>query len=299
MIGLLLGAALVAETAWVAPQGPGYPESIIVEADGAITLSVVFSGKIFARNANGQERVLAELPGVKPGQPGFICIVRASDGKIYATAVRERGEIWLIAEDGSAPVLVATLPAEAQPNGITAIGRHGLIVGDNVAGLWRVDIASGKGKRWLEHPLLTRNLGGQIPAANGVQASGNWIYVTNSDRALLLKIAVRRDGTPGKLVKISENVPGDDFVIDRDGTAYVTTHPHNTVLKVGAAGNPAVFAGLSDKMAGPTAAAIATVDGKRWLYVAVDGEAFAAGGTPKSPPAVVRIALPQANESKK
>jgi hypothetical protein len=60
-----------------------------------------------------------------------------------------------------------------------------------------------------------------------------------------------------------------------------------------------VFAGLSEKMAGPTSAVIATVDGQRWLYVAVDGEAFAAGGKPKSPPAIIRIALPPAKENKK
>jgi streptogramin lyase len=290
MLALLL-VATVAQTVWVTPAGPGYPESIIVAPDGAITVSVVFSGKVYTQSADGSVKTIAELPGMKPGQPGFICIIRGEDGSIYASASRTRGEVWRIAQDGRAPDLVATLPEGAQPNGITTDGHGGLILGDNISGLWHVDPKTGKSKRWLEHIFLSRNPGGLLPAANGVQRAGKMLYVTNSDKALLVKVQIGSDGVPKKVYKVTEGVPGDDFALGTDGTAYVTTHPNNTILKVGKSGKPELFAATNDAIEGPTSAAIATVGGQRWLYFATDGGAFAGGGKPKSPPAIIRFAL--------
>jgi sugar lactone lactonase YvrE len=292
MQSLLLAFALVSQSIWVAPEGPGYPESLIVEPDGSIMLSVVFSGKVFLRKANGEVLTVAQLPDMAHGQPGFICIVRAEDGKVYATASRHRGEVWRLDESGGEPVLVASLPDGAQPNGITTDGHGGLILGDNLGGLWQVDPYSGSAKRWLEHVSVSRNSGGRYPAANGVQRVGDTLYVANSDRALFISIKIGADGSPGRVRTVAANVPGDDFAVDPRGNAYVTTHPNNSVIKVDRHGRTQLFADLAAGMHGPTAAAMASVDGKQWLYVAVDGGTFTNGGEPQSPPAVVRIALP-------
>ncbi|MBL0923331.1 MAG: hypothetical protein IBJ12_02555 [Sphingomonadaceae bacterium] len=293
MLAALIGLAAVAETVWITPEVRGYPESLIVAPDGVIILSVVFSGKIFARSADGSVRELASIPDLEEGQPGFVCVVRAEDGKLYASANRKRGEVWRIHEDGKPPVLLSTLPDVAQPNGITSDGHGGLILGDNFAGLWHVDIASGKARRWLEHPLLTRTEGGVIPAANGVQRLKNAIYVSNSDRGLLLRIPMDPTGKAGRPAIVGQNAPGDDFALANDGTAYVTTHPHNTVLKVQKGGKVSTFAGTAEGMYGPTAATIQKADGKSWLYVATDGDAFSNGGKPRIPPSIIRISLPE------
>lgn len=290
--GLFLAAALVAQSIWVTPKGPGYPESLIVEPDGSIMLSVVFSGKVYLRKANGEVHMMAQLPDMTQGQPGFVCIVRAEDGNVYATASRHRGEVWRLDKAGGKPVLVASLPEGAQPNGITTDGHGGLILGDNLGGLWRVDPQSGSAKRWLEHVAVSRNSRGRYPAANGVQRVGDTLYVTNSDRAFFISIKIAADGSPGQVRTVAANVPGDDFAVDTRGNAFVTTHPNNSVIKVNRHGRTKLFADLATGMHGPTAAALATVEGKKWLYVAVDGGAFANGGEPQSAPAVVRIALP-------
>jgi streptogramin lyase len=296
MFAWLLAAA-VAQTIWVTPASLGYPESIIVAPDGAITLSVVFSGKVYARSADGNVKTIAALSGMEPGQPGFICIVRGEDGSIYATALRARGEVWRIAENGHAPELVATLPEGAQPNGIATDGNGGLIVGDNVSGLWHVVVQTGQSSRWLEHTLLRRTPSGRLPAANGVQRHGKMLYVTNSDKALLVKVQIGANGTAKKVFKAAEGAPGDDFAVDTDGTAYVTTHPSNTVLRVRPSAQPEVFADINAPMDGPTAATIATIGGRRWLYVATDGGAFANGGKPRTAPTVIRLALPSIDQT--
>jgi sugar lactone lactonase YvrE len=288
---LAMALAAPAETAWVVPPGQGYPESLLVDPDGAITVSIVFRGMILKHQADGSVITLGTIPDLQSGEPGFVCIARGDDGRLYATASRKRGEVWRIDETGGAPTLIAALPEGAQPNGIAADGRGGLILGDNLGGLWWVDPASGSAARWLEHPELTRHPGGRYPAANGVQRHGAAIYVTNSDRAQVVRIMLGDAGQPGNVAVVASGVPGDDFAIDSAGTAYVTTHPSNSLIVVDDQGRTDILVGAEEGMVGPTAATIAIVGGVRWLYVATDGGAFEQGGTPAQPPAIVRLVL--------
>ncbi|HWI74052.1 MAG TPA: hypothetical protein VNT55_18980 [Baekduia sp.] len=88
-------------------------------------------------------------------------------------------------------------------------------------------------------------------------------------------------------------VPGDDFAIDDDGSTYITTHVHDSVVKVDPAGNVlGTVATATEGIVGSTAAIIVRDDeGAKWLYVTNDGGllAPAEGGPPR--PNVARLLL--------
>lgn len=274
------------ETVFHAPGGM-FIESMAAVPDRSILITNLFKGEIWQVRADGTAKLVNRI-AMQQGAPGLIAVVRASDGTLYATLNDGKHVgIWRRGSDGIAG-LWATLPAVAQPNGLAFDGQGGLIIGDNVAGLWRARLNDATVSRWLLHTDLTRRqVHGLLPAANGVQLHDGYIYVSNSDRGLLLRIAVNINGSAGALTRVADGVPGDDFAIDTDGTAYVTTHPYNSVIAVAPNGARHVVVDRSTGAIGPTSAII--VDG--WLYVANDGGAFAGLPTADQRPGVIRYRL--------
>jgi hypothetical protein len=75
-----------------------------------------------------------------------------------------------------------------------------------------------------------------MPGINGIRRCfvDNYLYLTNTDRAMILRLAIDRfDYRPkGQLEVIVQNIVCDDFSIDRIGAIYVTTHVHNSLIRL-------------------------------------------------------------------
>lgn len=278
--------------------GPGdFIESLAAEPDGGLLMTLLYTGTIMRLSPDGKTQVIARLPGYRPGSPGFICLIRENEGTVYATVQNQNpagqpvSQLWRMNLNGEFEEIV-TFPPEAQPNGLAFDGRGGIIVGDNLAGLWHVDPARSSVARWSLDPLLTRrDYIGMLPAANGVQRIGDVVYVTNSDRGLLLRLPIAKDGSAGVPTVVASGVPGDDFALDTDGTAYVTTHPHDSVIQVAPDGTSTVIATAAQALAGPTSAVIMKDRGVRYLYVANDGGIFANRPPSDQTPGITRYRL--------
>lgn len=152
--------------------------------------------------------------------------------------------------------------------------------------LFSVDVRTGKVGVWLDHELLGKFTDrAPWPGVNGVHFFRNWIYMMNSDRALILRAAVdvsTGEYVPNSIEVVAENCTGDDFAFDRQGNLYMTTHPAQTVQifvgaglgKRGEAVKRLTIVGGKEQAetAGPTAAAFGrTARDRSGLYVTTDG----------------------------
>ncbi len=195
------------------------------------------------------------------------------------------------AENAKKTAAVKTLcqvPEAKWLNGATMIPQIStLVMADSLnSKLYACDIRTGETSIWLEGDLLGKMTGRLAwPGVNGVQFFRNALFMTNSDRALFLRVSVdplTSKYVPDSLKVVAKNCGGDDFTFDKDGNAYFTTHPRNTVLKLVGVGMDQsgreverlrVMGGSGlAKTAGPTAAAFGrTAVDRGSLYVTTDG----------------------------
>ncbi len=271
-------------------------ESVIADDKGTLYVTRLFSGEIFRVTADGtsETAVNIDLGSEKNPMSGLLCITWADNKSFYATVHSPDPTIhgiWVIGLDGSARQLTS-LPPQSQPNGI-AVDSKGMIYSpDSGMGLiWKIDPQTGQADIWYDGPEVNaRPYIGRFPASNGLQIQNDTVYVAASDKALFSKIAIEPDGKPGPVTIIASGVPGDDFALDSDGTAYVTTHPFNTVMKVAPNGDLSVIATPAQDVVGPAASVlVAKPDGKKYLYVVTDGGLYAPLPNRPVTPAIVEL----------
>jgi hypothetical protein len=132
---------------------------------------------------------------------------------------------------------IAQVPQAVWLNGATFIpGTSKLVIAEsNLGQLICCDVDTGAVSIWLEDALLAKITDRPPwPAANGVQYFREHIYVTNSDRALLLSAKIEKengDYVKGSLKVLARDLCGDDLALDVEGAAYIATNPQNTLLK--------------------------------------------------------------------
>lgn len=234
-------------------------------------------GELIARRRDGQEKVLFRTP--QGSTAGVLAV--AADGSLFMTSHGDTPCIWHIDADGNAKRVVQFRHG-AWPNGL-AIGPDGMLyTPDSALGvIWRVDPGTGKAEIALEDAaLLARPFIALAPGANGLHFSGRDMLVTVSDRATVLKYTMDRQGRFGRATLVATGIPGDDFAIGADGALFITTHPYNTLVRVGPDGQRSVIAKAAQHIVGATDAVFGTTTQDRdTLYVVTDGGAFTGGPT--------------------
>ncbi len=277
----------------IATFGAGsFLESIAISQDGRLFVSTGPDGGISIVGQDGRVQPHAQV-NVGPGGL-MMCLAFDAAGVLHASVHSAddgvRG-VWRFAADGRG-TRMAALPAGSVPNGLAVDARGNVYVADSFGGvLWRVNAGASQAEVWLKHAWLApRPLVGRYPGANGLQIAQDAVYVAVSDRSLLLRVPIAADGTAGAPQIYASGLPGDDFAVARDGTLYVTTHPFNTVVRLGRDGRTTVVAGPGQGVVGPTAAAIGH-DGS--IYVVTDGGLYRP--LPGGPllPAVMRLSAPR------
>lgn len=232
-------------------------------------------GELIARTSDGKERIAFTTPaGTTAGVPAV-----ASDGSVFLTSHGKISTIWRIGARGANQAL-ARFPEGAWPNGL-AIGPDGMLYSpDSTLGvIWRVDPASGKFDAAVRDPaLLARRFIALAPGANGIAFQGRDLLVTVSDRGTVLRYAMDGQGAFGAAAVVASGIPGDDFAIGRDGALFITTHPYDTLVRVGPDGRSTVIGKGAQHIIGATDAVFGTgAADQQTLYVVTDGGAFTAG----------------------
>ena len=112
-----------------------------------------------------------------------------------------------------------------------------------------------------------------LPGANGIKAGRDALFISNTDRALILRAGLRSDGSlDGTLTTIAEQLRGDDLAVDEAGDLYVTNHIHNTLIRLRQNGERVAIAGPDQGMAGSTACVFGTTpETRQSLFVTTTG----------------------------
>ena len=138
-----------------------------------------------------------------------------------------------------------------------------------------IDLDTGASKVVLSDERLQKiSAEPMLPGANGIKAAGAALYITNTDRALILQAPLDAAGTPvGTLDTVAEHLRGDDLAIGSDGDLFITNHIHNTLIRLNpATGVRVAIAGPDQGMAGSTACTFGTAEDERHsLYVTTTG----------------------------
>jgi len=263
---MLLAVALLAMTGLAgAPVAgpPGFPvwipmantpSGVAVDKPGNVYVSVREKdrGVIWKYTPDGTQSFFKDI-----GQATIYGLAATANGDVYAAMAapgNDRG-VYRVDRKGNAE----RLPGSEQmilPNGFAFDDRGNLYVtesfsmsaaGHGQGGIWRIP-PRGAAQLWVRDLLLTGiGLFGNPPmGANGIAYYHGDLFVTNTDKKLVLRIPVGKDGNAGKVEvwKQLEEVPEsplagsplpimpDGLALDVHGNLYMTILTRNAVVRL-------------------------------------------------------------------
>jgi sugar lactone lactonase YvrE len=157
-------------------------------------------------------------------------------------------------------------------NGITFWKGDDFLIADSYKGcIWKVNVKTKQASVWLTDDLLKRASDrNPTPAANGIKFFNNVLYVSNTQKQLLLSIKLMGD-KPAKPEVVVSNVNLDDFVFDASGNLYGATHVYNSIVKITPDKKIAVIAEQPQGVSGSTACILKKNTSGYSLYVSTNG----------------------------
>ncbi|GAA1331975.1 SMP-30/gluconolactonase/LRE family protein [Pseudonocardia xinjiangensis] len=271
--------AAPAET--IAEWEPGtFVENLAPHPDGGWLVTVPSHHRIDHVTVDGRHNTFAQLAAMPTG------IVTAGDETwVVSGFMGEPG--WRLDRVRRGRVEhVCELPLLRFGNGMARAGRR-LLIADSALGIvLAVDLDSARAAPWLEHELLTPPAGAAgIPGVNGIVVTSGHVLLTNTARALVLRIPVAATDSAG-LEVLAERLVADDLAADGDGTLYLATHLFDTVLRLDPDGRRTDIAGPSQGVETSTSVAIDAGD-PDVLWVTAAGERF--GGGHVKPARLIRL----------
>lgn len=255
-------------------------ENIAVRPTGQLLLTVHNTCQLIQLDpTSGASSVVHVFP------TGVCGIVEVEDDIFYINSgsIGEKGS-WAVykVEMGSTPVKVSKhveVPDALFLNGSALLSSADgtILLADSVLGaLFCANVHSAKAKLWLQHKALGKvSDNPMLPGVNGIKVYNGYLYLSNTDARKFLRIRLSQTReAAGDVEVVAENLNADDFVFDSEGSAYLTTHVFQSVVKLTSDGSRTRIAGgPEDKLvAGTTAAAFGrTPTDRTILYVSTTG----------------------------
>jgi sugar lactone lactonase YvrE len=224
-------------------------------------LGYAASGQVVAVDLDsGAVTPYSSLPQPVSGK-GFVSGLAAHGDDLYGALVsfvpEVQAGIYRAAAAGAPATLFASHPEMAFPNGMAFADDGQLYVTDSAAGaVFRISPA-GEVSKWVSDPLLTGNkdfcgpgMGVGVPfdiGANGIIVDGDALFVTNSDRATIVRIPIAPDGTAGAPrvfagSSCAELGGADGLAVAPDGDLIVADNHLNKLVRVDGEGHVTILA---------------------------------------------------------
>lgn len=130
--------------------------------------------------------------------------------------------------------MITEIPKAVALNGMTNLNGSPnmvLMADSTIGAIWRLDTVTGEHSVAFENPLFG-NTGFFPLGINGVSSYGNMLHFINSARRMYGRVPLNKDGSASEEVQILHR-PGldvlayDDLAMDREGNAWIATHPHS------------------------------------------------------------------------
>ena len=242
-------------------------ENVAVLADHSFVVSVHNKREVLRVGQDGSNGRLAAVPASPAG------LVASIDGVFVVAGEPGQGphRLFRIGLDGSVEDRMA-VPNTLFLNGFTP-GRRGLAytVDSLVGVVIEIDLERSVSRVVLRDERLTKcSSEPMLPGANGLTLGDDALFITNTDRALVLRAEFGGDGPTGVVEVVAEHLRGDDLSLDESGDLYITTHIVNTLIRLRPNGERVATAGPEQGMAGATACVFHPAD-PTGLYVTTTG----------------------------
>ena len=186
------------------------PEGIAVHPTGLVFVGnrrvggPVTTNEILRISPDGTTSVFATLPSSDAEAEGLLGLAVDPVGDVYAAfaSFDHNHGVWRVSRDGTS---LERLPGSSSivfPNALTFDRNGSLYVSDSFGGaIWRSERGA-PFTRWVADPLLlplaTDPFGVPLPGANGLAFEApDTLYVANTERGLIARVRIERDGRPG------------------------------------------------------------------------------------------------------
>lgn len=223
------------------------PEGIAMDKRGELYVTLAPLGQVVRVDGDGSSAVFATLDDeLSEGVPGALGLATDPRGGVYAALTSFNPEthgVYRIDRDGGA-VRLAGSDQLVFPNGLALDRRGNLYVTDSALGaVWRIT-GTGAAEPWVQDEVLegTGAFGLGVPiGANGIAVERGSVFVTNSEKGLVVRIPVEGDGTAGgpeviagdpAAVGVPELFGLDGLELDVHGRLYSTLNIQNRVVRI-------------------------------------------------------------------
>lgn len=218
------------------PHG-AFLENLSVDNKGRLLFTSYINQTLMMWTGRGAPSALAKLD-VHP----VAVLARAKDiivsahGKSFmdGPAFTATNQLLVLDRNGVVQKRVAA-PDALFLNGMVEIAPDAILIADSLAGkIWRFNPANGAIDTWLADPLLAADPAqpSQRPGANGLKLHDGWLYISNSARGAIHRVAVSDGASSGPLERYATTGPVDDFTFLADGTIAAATHG-SKLIRVG------------------------------------------------------------------
>lgn len=225
-------------------------------------------GKVLKVSPGGEKELYATIDGKIAG----IAVYHKNQFLVSGWDKEGKASIFKI-DDHRTVTKLLNIDGGMFPNGIIYFHDDKYLVADSFAGcIWQYDAAINQVTVWLKDELLARSSDkSQFPAANGLKIYKENLYVSNTEKQILVQIPLS-DFKPGIPSLFLDKVNIDDFTFDGSGDIYAATNVYNGVIKITPEKKITIVADLSSGVAGSTAVVLAkNSTGKKVLYVSTSG----------------------------
>jgi sugar lactone lactonase YvrE len=259
---------LSAKTIAAFPKGT-WLENMLIAPDGAFYVTDYPEGKVFKVSTSGDTTLFARIEGKIAG-----IAMGALPGEFLVTGwdAAGRAAIFRIDRTGKTEKRL-NIAGGMFPNGIILLWDHQYLIADSFAGcIWLYDVTGNTATLWLKDERLARSSEKSAsPAANGLKLHGGYLYISNTEKQTLVRVALRNHRA-GLVETFAKNVNIDDFCFDDLGNIYAATNVYNSVIRITPQKKVSIVADTSTGVAGSTAVLfVSHSPGHHVLYVSTSG----------------------------
>jgi hypothetical protein len=224
-------------------------ENMVKGRDSALYLTDYPSGNVYRVTTAGTKELYANIKGKIAG------IALSENESFLVTGWDNENNPGIFKIDKNRNVAkLLNIPSGQFPNGILALSPGKYLIADSYAGcIWEYDALQNLMSVWLSDSLLARSsTDSKFPAANGLKRYENKLYVSNTEKQILVEIPIQ-NLQAGKPVLYLNNLNIDDFDFDDKGNIYAATNVYNSVIKITQEKKLSIVADLGSGVAGCTA----------------------------------------------
>jgi sugar lactone lactonase YvrE len=236
------------------------PENITLEPDGAADVTFTRARQIARIGTDGSVTILATLPAPATGTATASGIVRAPDGALYVDYnAGSRSGIWRIPAWGGTPEQIVAMPNVKVLNGLALDqGQDALYATDSNAGtVWKVSLKTGTASLWVQGAELEPNaVNSSGFGANGIKVHDGAVWVSNTDKGTLLRIAIGAHGTAGTVTTVAQGLTAIDDFAFAGNTVVAAQDFANEVSLVQPDGAHQIVLTATDGIENPTSIAV-------------------------------------------